>query len=172
MKWMGWNSWRDGRDDFSRRFIFSSIRYYHEPAKWLFSGNFEVIERDQKGNTVVLVDPYQEYIGRHLVHYPGPGVRGRAFFLDNHFHELQVAQILEKPFEEEAFCGYEQVEHSFSQLEAIIKQSKTDWKAALENVKGVYLIVDRGNGKMYVGSEYGDSGIWSRWACYIGTVHG
>jgi hypothetical protein len=25
---------------------------------------------------------------------------------------------------------------------------------------------------MYVGSAYGESGIWSRWACYIGTGHG
>jgi group I intron endonuclease len=79
---------------------------------------------------------------------------------------------LERAFEGEAFCGYENVEHGFSQLEAIIRQGKTDWKAALENVKGVYLIVDRSNGKMYVGSAYGDSGIWSRWACYIGTGHG
>jgi hypothetical protein len=30
----------------------------------------------------------------------------------------------------------------------------------LENVKGVYLIVDKSNGKMYVGSAYGDTGIW------------
>jgi len=25
---------------------------------------------------------------------------------------------------------------------------------------------------MYVGSAYGDSGIWSRWGNYIGTLHG
>ena len=25
---------------------------------------------------------------------------------------------------------------------------------------------------MYVGSAYGDYGIWSRWASYIGTGHG
>src|SRR6185437_3065016 len=34
------------------------------------------------------------------------------------------------------------------------------------------LIVDRGNGKMYVGSAYGDAGIWSRWTSYIKTGHG
>lgn len=171
-EWKGWNSWREGRDDFKRRFIFSLIRYYHQPEKWLFGGLFEVIERDPTGNTVVLLDQHHEFIGRLLVHYPGPGVRGRAFLLEKHFDALKVAQILEKPFEGEAFCGYERVEHSFSQLEAIIRQSKPDWKAALENVKGVYLIVDKSNGKIYIGSAYGDSGIWSRWACYIGTGHG
>ncbi len=25
---------------------------------------------------------------------------------------------------------------------------------------------------MYVGSAYGETGIWSRWGCYIGTGHG
>ena len=170
-EWKGWNSWRGSRDDFSRKFIFSLIRYYHQPDKWLFGGIFQVVERNPKSYTVNLADLYQEYIGRLLVHYPGPGVRGRAFYLENHFSELKVAQVLEKPYEGEAFCGYENVEHGFSQLEAIVKQGKNDWKAALENVKGVYLIVDRGTGKMYVGSAYGDSGIWSRWACYIGSGH-
>ena len=171
-EWKGWNSWRGGRDDFSRRFIFSLIRYYHQPDKWLFGGIFEVVERKSDCYVVALVDLHCEHIGRLLIHYPGPGVRGRAFYLENHFAELRVSQILEKPFEGEAFVGFEQIEHSFSQLEAIIRQNKSDWRAALQNVKGVYLITDRANGKMYVGSAYGDSGIWSRWECYVGTGHG
>lgn len=99
-------------------------------------------------------------------------MRGRAFYLENHYSSLLVSQILDKPYSGEAFCGYENVKHGFSQLEAIFKQNKQDWKAALQNVKGVYLIVDKKNGKMYVGSAYGESGIWSRWSCYIGTGHG
>ncbi len=171
-EWKGWNSWRGGRDDFSRKYIFSLIRYYHQADRWLFGGIFEVVERKSDCYVVALSDLYREYIGRLLVRYPGPGARGRAFYLENHFGELKVAQILDTPFEGGAFGGYENVEHSFSQLEAIIKQDKSDWKAALENVKGVYLIVDRNTGKMYVGSAYGDSGIWSRWGCYIMTGHG
>ena len=83
-----------------------------------------------------------------------------------------MAQIFEKPFAGEAFCGYDNIEHSFSKLESIVKQNRLDWKAALEQVKGVYLIVDLSNGRMYVGSAYGDTGIWARLACYIGTGHG
>ena len=26
--------------------------------------------------------------------------------------------------------------------------------------------------KQYISLAYGDAGIWSRWACYIGTGHG
>ncbi|MBO0935409.1 GIY-YIG nuclease family protein [Fibrella sp. HMF5335] len=39
-------------------------------------------------------------------------------------------------------------------------------------MKGIYLITDRSNGKKYVGSAYGDYGVWSRWAIYAGTGHG
>ena len=171
-EWKGWNSWRGNRDDFSRKYIFSLVRYYHQPDKWLFGGIFEVIERKSDRYGVHLSDNCKKYIGRLLIHYPGPGVRGRAFYLENHYSNLIVSQIFSKPYSGEAFCGYENIEHGFSQLESIFKQSKQDWKAALENAKGVYLIVDKSNGKMYVGSAYGDSGIWSRWACYIGTGHG
>jgi hypothetical protein len=171
-EWKGWNSWRGSRDDYNRRFIFSLMRYYHQPDKWLFGGIFEVVGRNAKSYTVNLVTLHQEYIGRILIHHSGPGVRGRAFCLERYFDELKISQLFDKPFEGEAFCGYENVKHSFSQLEAIIRQNKPDWKSALENVKGVYLIADKKNGKMYVGSAYGDSGIWSRWACYIGTGHG
>ena len=57
-------------------------------------------------------------------------------------------------------------------MEAIFKNERHDWKAALSSVKGIYLICDRSNGRKYVGSAYGEGGIWARWACYIGTGHG
>jgi hypothetical protein len=170
--WKGWNSWRGNRDDFSRRYIFSLIRYYHQPGRWLFGGIFEVISRNPDAYGINLLELHQEYIGRLLVEYPGPGVQGRAFYLEKHYNGLKVAQIFEKPFAGEAFCGYDNIEHSFSKLESIVRQNRLDWKAALEQVKGVYLIVDLSNGRMYVGSAYGDTGIWARLASYIGTGHG
>ena len=57
-------------------------------------------------------------------------------------------------------------------LRAIVSSEKPDWKASLMAVKGVYLIVDMKNGKTYVGSAYGDAGIWSRLSCYVYTGHG
>ncbi len=171
-EWKGWNSWRGDRDDFSRKYIFGLIRYYHHPQKWLFGGIFEVMKRNSDSYSVELVDSYKEYIGRLLIQHPGAGTQGRAFYLEKHFDEFEISQIFEKPFEGEAFCGYENIAHGFSQMESIIRMDKLDWKTALQNVKGVYLITDKLNGKQYVGSAYGDAGIWSRWACYIGTGHG
>ena len=34
------------------------------------------------------------------------------------------------------------------------------------------MITDISNGKRYVGSAYGVTGLWSRWASYVGTGHG
>jgi hypothetical protein len=93
------------------------------------------------------------------------GWRGKAFKLENTYESLTVFEILKEPFTGQVFPGYERINHKFAHLETIFKASKNDWKAAIESVKGVYLITDKSNNKRYVGSAYGDSGIWSRWAC-------
>ena len=36
----------------------------------------------------------------------------------------------------------------------------------------MYLITDTATGKRYVGSAYGDEGIWGRWAAYAQSGHG
>ncbi|MFA4923671.1 MAG: GIY-YIG nuclease family protein [Ignavibacteriaceae bacterium] len=50
--------------------------------------------------------------------------------------------------------------------------SDKSWKTALTSVYGVYLITDKKNGKMYVGSAYCKDSIWSRWGSYINNGHG
>ncbi|PZQ10790.1 MAG: hypothetical protein DI565_19630 [Ancylobacter novellus] len=57
-------------------------------------------------------------------------------------------------------------------LETIVRIERLDWKTALQNVKGVYLIVDKSSGKKYVGSAYNGVGIWSRWSGYVTSGHG
>jgi fatty acid/phospholipid biosynthesis enzyme len=42
----------------------------------------------------------------------------------------------------------------------------------LENQKAVYLITDKSNGKMYVGSAYGETMLLGRWKSYIHNGHG
>jgi hypothetical protein len=49
---------------------------------------------------------------------------------------------------------------------------KDNWKTALQNQKGVYLLTDKSNGKMYVGSAYGENMILGRWRAYVSTGHG
>lgn len=54
----------------------------------------------------------------------------------------------------------------------MVRQNVSTWRAALANVKGVYLITDSATGKLYVGKADGEDGIWGRWRTYAATTHG
>lgn len=178
-EWKGWNEWRGGKDDFNREYIIGLIPDYHKINKYVFGGVFKVIKRyddwqkTEVGYKVELTNQFESLIGRLVVGFSRyQGLRGRAFLLENFMDSMSIAEILENPYEGEEFPGYDNVRIDFSSLELLVQNQKTDWRVALENVKGIYLIVDKYNGKKYVGSAYGDSGIWSRWCTYINTGHG
>lgn len=172
-RWIEWNEWRGDKNDWTRQFIFSFIEYYPVGSSYLFGGVFEVLERHPDRYVVKEVESFAKFEGRlvcRFVRYQG--LRGRAFLLENHLNAFEVLQLLPQRYDGERFCGYESINHGFSTLRPILMREKADWKAALMAVKGIYLIVDRTNGKKYVGSAYGDSGIWARLNCYITTGHG
>lgn len=174
-EWFDWNTWRNSKNEFSRKYIFSLIDFYPENNMWLFGGIYEVIKRndvpDSHSYVIKELDEYSDYIGRLKIKLEKPS-RGRAFYLEHHLEKMKVSEILKQPYSGEVFPGYENINHDFKILVPIFKNENSDWKAALKNVKGVYVITDKLNGKKYIGSAYGDSGIWSRWSCYIGTGHG
>lgn len=174
-EWDEWNSWRGVRDDFSRDFIFALIDFYPERYRWLFGGAYRVLSRSTQNHapsyTVELLDESRPFVGRLKVSLKRPG-RAKAVNFENYYDHLVVSEILPQPYTGEAFCGYDAIDIGFSMLESVFAIQRADWKAALENAKGVYLITDTSNGKRYVGSAYGVTGIWSRWASYVGTGHG
>ncbi len=151
------------------------INFYPEKDTWLFGGIYEVVDKKEVNKShsykIKEVEKYADYVGRLKIKLEKPS-RGRAFKLENHLDKMMVSEILKQPYSGEVFPGYDNINHDFSTLIPIFKNEKSDWKTALKNVKGVYVITDKSNGKNYVGSAYGDSGIWSRWNCYIGTAHG
>jgi hypothetical protein len=174
-EWDGWNRWRASRDDFSRQYILSLIDFYHEPGRWLFGGMYRVLSRSRANNApsyeIEIVNEYEPMIGRLKVRLKRPG-RAKAFNLENYYDQIEVAEILPRPYSGESFVGYDNIDVSFTALEGIVRAQRSDWKAALQNAKGVYMITDTSNGRRYVGSAYGLEGIWSRWESYIGTGHG
>ena len=174
-EWFEWNTWRNTKDEFSRDYIFSLIDFYPENDMWLFGGIYKVLKRNnvpmEHSYEIEELTEYSPYIGRLKVELKKPS-RGRAFLLEKHLNDMKVAEIFKQPYSGALFPGYENINHDFNMLVPIFENQKPDWKAALENVKGVYVIMDKNNGKSYVGSAYGVSGIWSRWSCYMGTEHG
>ena len=67
------------------------------------------------------------------------------------------------------FTDYLNVLLNFKELEEIVIKQYIDWKRMLSATKGIYLISDISTGKLYVGSAYGEEGIWGRWAEYVKT---
>ncbi|MEO1250719.1 MAG: GIY-YIG nuclease family protein [Pseudomonadota bacterium] len=170
-KWQGWQEYRPARNEFNRPYIFSLIQFYHETDSWLFGGVFRVMDRLP---TRYVVEPSGEggtFVGRLKI---GSSYRQRATRVnfEKHYPALEVQELLREPYSGRRFPGFETIDLSFEELETLVFKERQDWKAALENVKGVYLITDTSSGKRYVGSAYGDQGIWSRWRSYVESGHG
>lgn len=170
-EWQGWQEYWPGRNDFNRPRIFSLMQFYHETDAWLFGGIYRVLERNEDSYKVELTGDGAGFISRLKLYSPHRGRTTRANF-ENHYSSFKVLEILREPYTGRHFPGYEDIDLSFEELETLIKNDRPDWKAALENVKGVYLISDVKTGKHYVGSAYGDQGIWSRWCAYVASGHG
>lgn len=170
-EWQAWNEYRGKRDDFNRKYVFSLIHFYPEQDVWLFGGLYKITNRHSDRYEVELQRKFQNLIGRLKVRFKRSG-RAKAILPEKSFERMVIAEILREPYTGELFPGYEDVCLPFAKLESIIRQERKDWRSALSNIKGVYLIADTSNGKKYVGSAYGSTGIWSRWSCYIGTGHG
>lgn len=174
-EWDGWNKWRSNKDEFNREFILSLVHFYIEADVWLFGGIYKVLERNPENYShsykIESVSGYNELVGRLKIFLPRPG-RARSVKLENYYNQMYVSELLKEPYTGAKFPGYEDINCDFVTLETVFRMGRPDWKAALENVKGVYLIADKSNGKKYVGSAYGEAGIWSRWQSYINTGHG
>ena len=67
------------------------------------------------------------------------------------------------------FTDYFDIILNFKELKEIIINQYKEWHVALSSVKGIYLITDTLSGKLYVGSAYGEDGIWGRWKNYVAT---
>lgn len=171
--WHGWNAWRGSKNDWTRDFVFSLMEFYHRPDCWLFGGIFKVVERHHNHYKLDEIEEYSKFVGRVVCSFHRyQGMRGRAFRLENYIDSFELAEVLPRKYEGESFPGFENICHDFPLLESIFKSERTDWRAALSSVKGVYLIADRKTGRQYIGSAYGGMGMWARWSCYIGSGHG
>lgn len=67
------------------------------------------------------------------------------------------------------FTDYFEFILNFDELKEIVTNQYSDWKRMLSATKGIYLISDTKTGKLYVGSAYGENGIWGRWSEYVKT---
>ncbi len=112
---------------------------------------------------------YEKYFGRLIVKYHNTN-QNMIRKAKSVINKCEVARILPHIYNNDIFPGYDKVNISWRELSRVIR--KDNWKTALQNQKGVYLLTDISNGKKYVGSAYGKKMILGRWGAYVRTGHG
>lgn len=176
-EWLGWNSWRSNRNDFNRRYIFSMAQTRESPSVWLFGGVFEVVGRRPQPEAFSYDIEFcgellAGYLRRLKIEYQRPGRASRGLIFESALDAMTVAEVLPAPYAGEPFPGHDSINHTLGELEVVFRQNRSDWRGALEHMKGVYVIHDRASGKPYVGSAYGEVGVWARWGQYVDSLHG
>ena len=169
--WVGWQEYRPRNNVFNREFIFSLMKFYREEDVWLFGGIFRVIADHGDRYEVELTDLGEAFIGRLKIFRVFRNMATKVN-LENHYEHFEVSEILREPYSGRIFPGYENIDLPFTELETLVQNDRPDWKSALENVKGIYLITDTSTGKRYVGKASGGQGIWARWGEYTSSGHG
>lgn len=83
-------------------------------------------------------------------------------------NEMEVIEI-HPGLHYKQFTDYTGFILDFDELKEIVNNQYSDWKKMLSITKGIYLINNTNTGKLYVGSAYGEDGIWGRWCKYVAT---
>jgi len=167
--------WQEGqtKKNFECKMVVSLIHL--EQDRWLFVGVYEILSVREAVTMpyyyrTKLIPGHEALIGRVIVRFKRD-FRASYLIGERFVDRLEVAQILDKEYID-PFPGYNKTVIAHERLKSVIAGGDASWRAALANVKGVYLIVDAKTGRMYVGSATGTKGIWQRWCDYAGSGHG
>jgi hypothetical protein len=178
--------WQEGQrqKNFEKKYIFSII--YLKKDEWLFAGIYKIVGLNeiQIGTKVrgyirpgkylydtELLDYGKDLIGKLVINFE-KDFRASYLLMEKHLDKLTLCEIRRQEYKFDPFPGYTNVHIQFDMLKEIIGNNEISWETALSNVKGVYLISDTFNGKLYIGSASGNKAFWQRWAEYAKNGHG
>ncbi|MGZ2368986.1 GIY-YIG nuclease family protein [Ancylomarina sp. YFZ004] len=115
--------------------------------------------------TLVKQEKYAKYEGRLIIDWIVP--RGWYSTYGN-IQDKEVIKVLPRNFVDE-FPGLMNIKVSASELKKIIENpdSHSKWYDSLTRLQAVYLIMDKNTGSQYVGTTYGQNGLWQRWESYV-----
>ena len=155
-----------------------SLIHLHED-KWLFAGLYQVlgVKHRKEGE-----DSWFEYGTKEMTgveHLTGRLViQFRKRFIASHLigtkyiDKLLVSEIREKRMRVSDFPGYNAVNLSYRLLRTVVRKNMPQWKGALSNVSGTYLVTDKQTGKHFVGSAHSGDTIWHQWVSFAISGHG
>ncbi len=141
-EWRAWQEFRPRTDQFNQRFVYSVIDFHREPDIWLFGGVWEVLERRPDSYVVSLTDQGRHFIGRLKLHSPYRQQGTRVNF-EKRLNEFTVSEILREENSGMDFPGHDGINIRFCALVSLVRNDRPDWRGALENAEGVYLVSDK-----------------------------
>lgn len=177
-EWEQINAWKTKHPNNNLNYadyLLAFAQYYpYGPEYFIFGGLYKIkkIEPevfDEVGYELTLMDDYKEYRKRLIVKLKKPIGRDLYNRLYKNIQDTLEPEVYEIAPNTKLghFPGYQNVTLSHPQMQQIISRNEPSWKQALMNVKGVYVITDLSNGKLYIGSASGNTdGIWQRWSDY------
>lgn len=112
---------------------------------------------------------YSDLEGRVVIEW-GAG----ALAWHQHMRNKAIIEIFPTGRELQPFSDYLDFSLSHQELCGLMENpaAHRDWQSSLSAVAGVYMILAEESGEQYVGSAYGDAGIWGRWREYAVNGHG
>lgn len=157
-------------------YVLAFAQYYpYGPQYFIFGGFFRVTPVvpaliGGAGYRLKQLDQYSEYVKRLIIKLEQPV--GRDLYL-RWYDSLQGSKLNPEIYELApdtklgTFPGYQNVRLKHHELQRIIANDEPSWRDALSSVKGVYVIADLSDGRLYVGSASGEAnGLWQRWSGY------
>lgn len=177
-EWLIMNAWKTKQPNNNLNhadYLIALAQYYpYGPEYFVFGGLYRVEKKipevfNDVGYNLTLMNDYQEYIKRLIIKIEKP--IGRDVY-NRRYHTIQT-QLNPEVYEIAPniklghFPGYQNVRMSHKEMQQVLLREDPSWKSALSYVKGIYVITDKSNGKLYIGSASGNTdGIWQRWAGY------
>ena len=175
-----WQRWQRQKN-FERKLVLSLVILPPQKDVWLFAGihNSKGVEskwredrkRDYYYYELTEEQSYKEMNGRLVVTFSRPG-RASHLRAEKWSDKILLSEIYPERLSINEFPGFKAVNLTKDQLALIVRNSPESWRTALSSVAGVYLISDTATGRFYVGSAYGERGIWHRWSEYADDGHG
>jgi GIY-YIG catalytic domain len=132
-----------------------------------FIGVFKILKYIKLENgkyeyEMIEINNFEDLKERVIINW-GRGTQSWAQNLDNIKEVIEIQPGLHY----KQFVDYFDFILSFEELKEIVNNQYSDWKKTLSITKGIYLISDINTGKLYLGSAYGENGIWGRWSDYV-----
>lgn len=171
-----WQAYQNAQN-FKREFVLSLIAM-PERDQWLFAGVYRSLgckqvlrPRSHYRYDLEPVESFDSLEGRMIVDFKR---RGRQSYLlaEKWSPQMLLSEVRPVKHQMAEFPGYSRAMLTKQRLDIVVEQEVPSWKNALENVGGVYVISDLNTGMLYIGSAYGQEGIWSRWCTYSANGHG